>query len=302
MKFTETLAFAVISMMLGDFFIVIMGAFAKDLGTVYTAFDIAFFRNLIALCILGGWILASKQYHLIKTERPFGQIVRAVIGTVGLVMVFWSYTLLPLATVTSLLFLSPIMTLIMSIMFLKEKAGIYRWAAVLGGFIGMIVISLPALNENASAQIPLFGIITCFIAATAGASVQIMLRTLGKSGEPAVTTIIYFLLISTLITGVISIAQGIEFHSVLIVSMFGVGLAGLGNQIFKTLAFQKADASLLAPLRYISLIWSLIIGYIFWNEIPTWQTLSGAAIIIAANIVLIVREKQQKKHVTIYEN
>lgn len=287
--------FAIFSILLADISIVLMGAFAKDLAPHYSPLEITFLRNITALIAVTAWIMLSKQFHLFKTTRLKGQIWRAVIGTMDVVLVFWAYALIPLAMVTTILFIVPILTLALSIIFLKEKAGIYRWGAVVAGFVAMIVLSWPAISNSAHDNISLLGVGVAIIASIGAAFVQIMLRSLGKAGEPAMTTIFYFLLIGSLILAVPVLTQGIHLYTALAASIAGLCVTGLGNQVFKTIAYQKGEASLLAPFRYLSLIWAALLGYVVWKEIPTVETLIAAVIIIAANLLIVLRERHAKK-------
>lgn len=287
--------FAIFAILIGDLCIVLMGAFSKDLSGIYSALEIAFIRNFVAFLAITIWIVATKQYHLMRTTRLKGQIMRAAIGNMDIVLVFWAYALIPLAMVTTILFVVPVLTLAMSILFLKEKAGPYRWGAVIAGFIAMFVISYPALSGSSEQNISMLGVTVAFIAATGAAFVQILLRSMGKEGEPPLTTIFYFLGLGSVFLGIPVLLNGLSISAVVIGSIIGLCLTGLGNQVFKTIAYQKAEASLLAPFRYIALIWAALVGYIVWQEIPTKETIIGAAIIITANGVLILRERMDKR-------
>ncbi|HCK31965.1 MAG: hypothetical protein CMH32_01275 [Micavibrio sp.] len=287
--------FAIFAILIGDLCIVLMGAFSKDLSDIYSALEIAFIRNFVAFLAITAWIIGTRQYHLMRTTRLKGQILRAAIGNMDIVLVFWAYALIPLAMVTTILFVVPILTLAMSILFLKEKAGIFRWSAVIAGFIAMLVISYPALNGSGEQSISMLGVTVAFIAATGAAFVQILLRSMGKEGEPPLTTIFYFLGLGSVFLGIPVLLNGLSVSTIVIGSIIGLCLTGLGNQVFKTIAYQKAEASLLAPFRYVALIWAALVGYIVWQEIPNTETLIGAFIIVAANAVLIIRERMDKK-------
>ena len=286
---------AILLTLLSDLFIIFMAAFAKELGTEYNALEVAFIRNFGALIGVTAWIIATRQIYLFKTTRIKGQLARAAVGQTNTIFVYWAYALLPLAMVTSILFLAPIFILILSVFILNEKVGIFRWLAVIAGFLGIGIISYPALIQSGDAAFSQTGLYVALAATIGTALVQITLRSLGREGEPALTTIFYFMLIGSVVMGVPVFLNGFDIAQTLWIAMIGIGIVGLGGQIFKTIAYQMGEASLLAPFRYLSIIWSVIIGYFFFQEIPSTETLLGAAIIIAANIVIVIREQQKKK-------
>lgn len=294
MNYKNVPLIAVICVIISDFCIVLMGHFTKELEGFYSPIEIAFLRNVVAFSLVCGWLFFTKRFHMLKTDKPVGHLIRSAIGTLGLVLVFWSYTLIPLVMVTTVLFMTPILTLVFSIFFLKEKAGLFRWGAVLAGFLGMVIVSLPSFETGAdTAKISHLGVIIALIAATSGAVVQITLRALGREGEPAITTLFFFLGFGTIALGIPSFLMGFNLIIPAIAAIISLGLVGLASQAFKTVAYQTGEASLLAPFRYLSLIWSSLIGYFFWQEIPTIETMIGAAIIIGANIVIVIRENRK---------
>lgn len=281
-------------MMMADILIVSMGAFAKGLGTEISVIEIIFYKSIIALGVITAWLLLTKQWHLFKTNSFKAQAMRAILGNANACLLFWSYTLLPLGMAATFFYTSPIFVLLQSILFLKERVGIYRWGAVLTGFLGIAFITQPAFN-GAVEEISLFAIFIGLIPAIGAAGVHVSIRYLATIGEPATTTVFYFSLIGTILSGAILIFHGLSWPLGLEILILGLGLSGVISQILKTVAYKYAEASVVAPFRYVGLIFSMIIGFIFWDEIPTLAMIAGAAIIIVSNLVIIWREAVKKK-------
>ena len=189
-----------------------------------------------------------------------------------------------MATVVSITFAAPIFTTILSIFFLNEKVGIYRWMAVIVGFVGIIIISEPGyISLNIYYLYP---IIFCL-----GLSyVAIAIRQL-SSTEP-VWLIGLFFSISIFIMSFFSLfTQGWILPSLkdlFLLSMVGV-LGGLAN-LWLTQSYKFSEVSLVTPLKYLALVFAIIFGYLFWGEIPTIKTLIGSTLVIFSSIIIFRRE------------
>lgn len=270
--------------------IVVMNMFGKILSETHSPIDIVFWRNAIAFVIVIAIIAMKKDTSLFKTQRFSGHLIRGVGGTIGLACVFWAYSLLPMADVVAIMFTAGLMTTALSAMFLGEKVGPYRWAAVVVGCIGAFITTAPS-GEDWN----ILGVCVSLAAAfIGGALVSTMLRSLGKT-EPALTTVFYFLLIGMAITAPFVVFYGTLPTYATALPLIGCGVAGGFSLILKTQAFRYAEASLLSPVHYTAIIWATFLGWFVFNDFPTANVLIGAAIIIAANVVIIVREHRKSK-------
>ena len=194
--------------------------------------------------------------------------------------------------VVSITFASPIFTTIFSIFLLSEKVGLYRWLAVLVGFIGIIVISEPGFS---SMNIYYFyPIIFCL-----GLSyVAIAIKQLSVS-EP-VWLISFYFSISIMILSFFTIPQGWLLPSIkdlFLLSLLGI-LGGLAN-LWLTQSYKFSDVSLVTPLKYLALVFAIIFGYLIWDEIPTLRTLIGSLLVIISSVIIFRREIYHKKQVSI---
>ncbi len=213
-------------------------------------------------------------------------------GLIAIVAIFIALRKLPLATVVSITFAAPIFTTILSIFLLNEKVGLYRWLAVIVGFIGILVISEPGFNSLNLYYV--YPIIFCF-----GLSyVAIAIKQLSSS-EPVWLISFYFSL-SIMILSFFTIPQGWllpNTKDLLLLSLLGI-LGGLAN-LWLTQSYKFSDVSLVTPLKYLALIFAIFFGYIIWGEIPTYKTLIGSLLVIFSSIIIFRREILLNKKVSI---
>ena len=267
--------------------IMVMNLFMK-MAEGHHPIEQTFYRNLFALILICAVIVARYSWSILRTQRPWSHVSRAIAGNIGLTLVFASYQLMPMAEVTALMFTGGLMTTMVAPFALGERVGIYRWGAVLVGFGGAVIIAQPG-TENFNA----LGVATAMSAAFfGGALVSVFLRSLGKT-ERAMTTVFYFLSI-----GVVLSAPYVAFYGSLpdmetLPLLIGAGIAGGISLIMKTEAYRHAEASLLSPVHYTALIWAVLFDIFIWDIFPNALTLGGAAVIILANMVILWRESQR---------
>ena len=258
----------------------------------YPVGEVLFFRGFCGMITIFFIIPRDRYLNFYKTNRPFLHLKRCVSGLIAIVAIFIALRKLPLATVVSITFAAPIFTTIMSIFFLSEKVGFYRWLAVIVGFIGILIISEPGFNSLNVYYI--YPIIFCL-----GLSyVAIAIKQL-SSTEPVWLIGLYFSF-SILVLSLFTIPQGWIFPNIkdlILLSMVGI-LGGLAN-LWLTQSYKYSDVSLVTPLKYLALLFAIFFGYLFWSEIPSSKTLFGATLVIISSIIIFRREIYHKKQVSI---
>ena len=197
-----------------------------------------------------------------------------------------------MATVVSISFAAPIFTTLLSIFFLSEKVGIYRWLAVLIGFVGIIIIAQPGLNSlNLYYVYPL---IFCL----GMAYVAISIRQLSKT-EPVWLISLYFSITITIVS-LFTIPFGWilpSLYDFLILSLLGI-FGGLAN-LWLSQSYKYSEVTLVTPLKYLTLVFAIFFGFIIWDEIPSVKTLFGALLVIISSLIIFRREIMLKKQVTV---
>ena len=258
----------------------------------YPIGEVLFFRGFCGMIPIFFLIPKERYFNFYKTNRPFLHFKRCMSGLVAIVAIFIALRKLPLATVVSITFAAPIFTTIMSILFLSEKVGLYRWLAVLVGFIGILIISEPGFSSLNLYYI--YPIIFCL-----GLSyVAIAIKQL-SSTEPVWLIGLYFSF-SIMIMSFFTLPQGWimpNLKDLFLLCMVGI-LGGLAN-LWLTQSYKFAEVSLVTPLKYLALLFAIFFGYIFWDETPTTKTLLGAALVIISSIIIFRREIYLKKPVSI---
>ena len=258
----------------------------------YPVGQVLFFRGFCGIIPILFLIPRNRFLDFYKTTRPILHFKRCLSGLIALVAIFIALRNLPLATVVSITFAAPIFTTIFSIFLLKEKVGLYRWLAVLVGFVGIIVITEPGFSSLNLYYI--YPIIFCL-----GLSyVAIAIRKLSTT-EP-VWLIRFFFSFSIAILGLLSLFQGWvmpNFLDLFLLSMVGI-LGGLAN-LWLSQSYKYSEVSLVTPLKYLALVFAIIFGYFIWSEVPTFKTLMGALLVIVSSFIIFRREMILKKRLSV---
>ena len=258
----------------------------------YPVGQVLFFRGFCGIIPILFLIPKDRYFDFYKTTRPVLHFKRCLAGLIALVSIFVALRNLPLATVVSISFAAPIFITIFSIFLLDEKVGLYRWMAVLVGFLGIIFITEPGFSALNVYYI--YPIIFCL-----GLSyVAIAIRKL-SSTEPA-WLISFFFSFSIMLLSFLSFYQGWILPSLLdlfLLSMVGI-LGGLAN-LWLSQSYKYSEVSLVSPLKYLGLVFAIIFGYFIWNEVPTSKTLLGALLVIVSSIIIFRREIYLKKKLSV---
>ena len=257
----------------------------------YPIGQVLFFRGFFGIIFYFFVIPRDRLHNFYLTKRAGLHFLRCASGLIALVAIFIALRKLPLATVVSLSFAAPIFTTILSIFLLSERVGIFRWLAVIIGFIGILVITEPGISELNIYYI--FPIIFCL-----GLSyVAIAIRQL-SSTEPVWLISFYFSLSITILS-LFTIPQGWvmpNLNHLILLSLVGV-FGGVAN-LWLSQSLKYAEVSLVTPLKYLALVFAIIFGYFIWDEIPTIKTLVGATLVITSSVIIFRREILLKKQIS----
>ena len=257
----------------------------------YPVGQVLFFRGFFGIIFYFFIIPRERLHDFYKTKRPGLHFLRCIAGLIAIIAIFIALRKLPLATVVSISFAAPIFTTILSIFILSEKVGIYRWLAVLVGFIGILIITEPGISNLNIYYI--FPIIFCL-----GLSyVAITLRQLSTT-EPVWLISLFFSIAITFLS-FLTLPFGWvmpSFNHFLILSLVGI-FGGVSN-LWLSQSYKYSEVSLVTPLKYLTLVFAIIFGYFIWDEIPTIKTLIGALLVIVSTLIIFRREIYKKKIIT----
>ena len=261
----------------------------------YPVGQVLFFRGFCGIIPILFLFPKDRYLDFYKTNRSLLHLKRCFAGLIALVSIFIALRNLPLAIVVSISFAAPIFTTIFSIFLLNEKVGLYRWLAVLVGFIGIIIISEPGFSSLNFYYI--YPIIFCL-----GLSyVAITIRKL-SSTEP-VWLISFFFSFSIMILSFFTFYQNWiipNLIDLILLSMIGI-LGGLAN-LWLSQSYKYSEVSLVTPLKYLALVFAIIFGYLIWDEVPTIKTLTGALLVILSSFIIFRREMILNKKLSVSGN
>jgi len=254
----------------------------------YPTGEVLFFRGFFGLLPTYFLIPKDKLKTFYTTKRSKEHLFRCLMGLMALIAIVIALRELPLAVVVSLSYAAPLFITVLSIFLLSEKVGIFRWLAVLIGFIGVIIIAEPGFKGmNYLYFLPLIFCIGM-------AFVTITIRKLSTT-EP-IWLISMFFTITISITGLATIPMGWimpNFQDFILLALIGV--TGGSANLFLTQSYKLSEVSLVAPLKYLALIFAIIFGYLIWNEIPTIKTLIGSSLVVLASLIIFRREIYHKQ-------
>lgn len=275
---------------LAYFLLAVMQVFGKLLSDYHHVVEIAFWRNAIALLPFFIFILYQRNMNLLRVQKSVMKaiVARSVFGTVSLIVTFAAFAAMPMADTTAFLFTSSLMLPIFCVFVLNEKVGKYRWAAILIGFLGAIVMAAPTGEVNS------WGITLALSAAFLHAILGTLLRLLGKAESPETITF-YFLFTGLCLTAVAMPWLGTWPQSEHIPWLIGLGLSGAAAQFCLSLAFKYAPAALVTIFNYTGIIWATLFGWFIWNDWPAWPIWIGGGVVIVSNLFIIWREQRKKE-------
>ena len=256
----------------------------------YAVGQVMFFRAVFGLIPIFFLIPKNRLRDFYKTKHVGLHFYRSFFGAIAMAAIFIGLRNLQLAEVTSLAFSGPIWVVIFSMIFLSEKIRAKRWVAVGLGFIGVLIISKPGFDNLNYYYI--FPIIFCI----GFAGVSILIRKLTLAGETVWLIAFYFSVASGL-GGLATFPLGdwimpTKYDLVLLIL---VGLLGGIANLTLTQSYKLAEVTLTTPLKYLSLVFAVIYGFYFFNEVPSINTLLGAGLIVISSGIIFFRENQLKK-------
>jgi drug/metabolite transporter (DMT)-like permease len=260
-----------------------MDAMVKYVSAGYPVVQVVFFRSLFAFIPIAIVVLRNGHWSDLKTRKPLGHLGRSLFGLVSLGSFFYCLKHMPLADLVAISFAAPMFVTALSIPFLGEKVGPRRWAAVLVGFAGVLIMVNPGSG--------VFGSIAFLaLAATFGyASVLIFIRKLSRT-ETNAAIVFYYSLTSVAATGLLLPFYWVtpNLHDLAI--LIGIGLVGGCAQLVMTAAYRAANVSIVAPFEYTAMFWAVIYGYLLWGDLPQWNIWLGAAVVAASGLYIVQRE------------
>jgi drug/metabolite transporter (DMT)-like permease len=263
-------------------------AASKWLVGLYPVGEVLFLRSLSSLAAGAAMILPATGLSVFATHRVRDHLARGLSQSISQLCLLLAFSLMPLAGAVAINFSAPLFAALVSIIWLRERAGYVRGAALLIGFMGVLIVTNPGANSLTLGA--LFALINAVMYGTVTVAVRGMTRT-----ESANTLVIWQLTVLAF------------FHSFLLffgwrwptpldaAMLFGTGITNAVGQWFWTKALHLAPAPAVTPFYYLMLVWALVIGFAVWGEVPTVSLLLGSAIVVTTGLFLFLREARLQR-------
>jgi len=286
----------------------------KHFSDKYSVLQLVFLRGLIAIALMLAFLKLVRNSVPLWSSKPKLILARGLLGFSSYIAYYLAIAAMPLAEVVAITFTMPLFVTAMSAVILGEKVGMRRWGAVIFGFIGVMVMLSPSGEFN------LLAVALAFTAAITYASHTVLTRLLSSHDDPltiAFNAMLIFTLASALLSTLIlsgTIAVSSEHPSLaflgrdwaipdaldmLLILAIGA-IAAIGFYCLSK-AYCMAEASALAPFEFTYIIWAVVFGYLFWNEIPGETTITGILILVSSSLYISYRERQLEKRTRLHQ-
>lgn len=246
--------------------------------------EIMFWRQAVAVPLILGYLWINGSLYRLKTQRLASHAKRAGVGMTNMIFNFGAAILLPLAESTTFGFTTPLFAVVLAALVMHETVGPWRWAAVILGFLGVIIMVQPG-----GEPISTLGTVAALTAAFVIAIINYQIRDLGRTEEP-LTIVFYFSMFGSLLAGLF-LPFFITAHSLWQWAiLIAIGLIGTVAQFLLAASLRYGSVSTIIVMDYTALFWATLYGWLVWDRLPPYTTWFGAPLIIAAGLLIGWRE------------
>lgn len=259
-------------------------AAVKWLTAGYSVFQISMMTAVFAMLPVAFLVSRTGGMAVLRPRNPKAVIAITVLLLIDTVAIYWAFSRLPLANVYTLVFTPPLIITALTPFIIKERVGLHRWASVLAGFVGVVVILRPGM-------VPLdIGYASAALAALTWSFALIIIRQVGDA-EPDGGIVFWSFVAKLVVPGIVTIFvfKGMSPADIGIVALAGI-LVGVAH-IFMVQAFKCAPGPVVSPFQYTQMIWAVIFGFLLFGDLPDIYVITGLAIVAAAGLYILWREQ-----------
>lgn len=289
------LAKAIFLKLISALLFAVMAVLVRFLGEGYPVGQVVFFRSVFAILpvvVIYAW--RRELEAAVRTGRPFAHIGRGLTAIGAMFCNFSALARLPVVDATAISFVSPLITVALAAVILRENVRIYRWSAVIVGFMGVLVMLAPRLSFGGDDVAPMGGA-TGGLLALGGAFFAALstVQTRRMTASETTSSIVLYFSIFCAVAGLCTWPFGWRAPShAEFAALVSIGIFGGISHLLLTESYRLAPASLVAPFDYTSMLWAFLLGYLVFGELPTLVVYAGAAIVAGAGLFVIWRERQ----------
>jgi drug/metabolite transporter (DMT)-like permease len=260
-------------------------ALVKWIADVYDATQIIMIRSLVALPLIAILLSRAGTWNKLKDVQQGWLVSRVVFGAMSFVTFIQALKFLPLAETIAVTFAGPLFITALSVPLLGEKVGPRRWAAVVVGLVGVVIIMRPGANVFQPAALWALGSAALY-ALAAISTRKLAIRT----PTSVILAWVNFYVLIMMTTGVLIFDTWVTPTLFDMMFLVGIGLASTVGQYLGVEAYRRAQPSMLAPFDYTALVWGAILGFMIWGEIPSWSLAAGSVVLVASGLYILHRE------------
>jgi drug/metabolite transporter (DMT)-like permease len=264
----------------------IMDTMVKWLGSGYPVSEIVLFRNFAGLLPLLAVLAWTGRLASLRSANPALQVLRAAFALGAAFMFFAALRSIPLAEAFALAFTSPLFITALSVPLLGEKVGLYRWSAVIFGFLGTLVILRPGAEAFNPAALLVIG------AAFSYAMVMILTRRMARRNT-TLSMMVWTAVISCCVSGAVVPFEWVTPNGADFLLLVMTGLVGSAGMFMISQAYRYAPAAVVAPFDYTMLLWGTLFGWVLWRELPDAYVGAGAAMVVVGGLYIVHRETRR---------
>jgi drug/metabolite transporter (DMT)-like permease len=263
-------------------------ALAKWMAAIYPVGEVMFFRSFSSFVVCAAFVLPFAGFSVFATRRPRDHLARGVSQSISQTFTVLAVSMMPLAGAIAINFSAPLWSALLSVLWLKERAGAARWTALLMGFVGVLIVTHPGAD---SLQL---GALFALGNAIMYGSVTVAVR--GMTATESTATLLMWQMTTMAVLHSLLLLFGFRLPTpsdaaLLVLS----GIANAIGQFLWTKALLLAPTTAVSPFYYLMLVWALVIGFVVWGDVPTLGLLVGSAIVVACGLFLLWHEARRSR-------
>jgi drug/metabolite transporter (DMT)-like permease len=287
---SENVPRGILCMIAATFLFSVAFAFSKWLVGIYPPGEVVFLRSFSSFAVCAAVMLPITGFGVFATRRPRDHLMRGLSQAISQTFSILAFSLMPLAGAVAINFSAPLFSALVSIVWLRERATFARWAALLVGFFGVLVVTNPGANTLTLGALFALGNVMY-------GSVTVAVRGMTKT-ESANTLLIWQMTVTAVLQSLLLLFGWRTPTLVDTAMLFASGFANVIGQYFWTQSLRLAPAMAVSPFYYLMLVWALFFGFLVWGDVPSLGLLIGSAIVVASGLFLLWRETQLQRAVT----
>ena len=262
-------------------------ALVKAVSPTIPVIEIMLFRSLFATVAILPLLIRAGGLSALRTRHPLGHVLRTIAGFAGMLGAFYGYAHLPLAMVTALGFAMPVFLSVLSVPLLGERVTPGRAVSVAAGLLGVLIVLRPWRSEG---TIELFPALVVVVGVIAWAAAMVSIRRMGQAGERNITIVMWFAIATTLVCAVASIPFWVTPSPLVWLALVAVGVISGAAQLLMTEGYRNGEATMLAPFEYGAIVYTVLLGWLIWGEVPGMWEAAGMVFLIGAGLLTWWRE------------